>query len=214
MGLLITFEGIEGSGKSTQVTLVQEFLEGAGYPCLVTREPGGTGLGKGIRRLVLDDIELALDPLCELFMIEADRAQHVAEVLLPALERRRVVVCDRFADATVAYQGFGRGLDLDLIRTVNGWATRGLVPDLTIVLDVPVALGISRIRGRDRFEREDHDFHQRVRDGYLRIAEEEPGRVRVVAGDGDRTQVQTAVCQLVAAVLKERNRDLSGYSGA
>jgi dTMP kinase len=155
MGLLVTFEGIEGCGKTTQVGLTKAFIEEQGYPCLVTQEPGGVPLGQEIRRLLLDKTDLRIDPLAELFLLEANRAQHVAEVIRPALKKGLLVLCDRYTDATVAYQGAGRGVEASLIEQMNQAATGGLAPQLTILLDCPVAVGMARARGEDRFERED-----------------------------------------------------------
>ena len=204
MGLLVTFEGIEGSGKSTQVGLAKEFLDGKGCSCLVTQEPGGVPLGEGIRMLVLERGDLRIDPVAELFLFGADRAQHVAEVLRPALEEGRVVLCDRFTDATVAYQGYGRGLDIGLIEEVNRWATGGLMPDLTILLDCSVEVGIARARGRDRFEREGSAFHQRVREGYLSIAQKEPRRVKVVSGEDEEGTVQEEIRKILSPLVASR----------
>lgn len=204
MGPLVTFEGIEGSGKSTQIGLVRKFLEKEGCPCLVTEEPGGNPLGEEIRRLVLNRGDLQIGPLTELFLFGADRAQHVVEALRPALEEGQVVLCDRFTDATVAYQGYGRGMDIGLIEEVNRWATDGLVPDLTILLDCPVEVGMVRSRGGDRFEREGYPFHQRVREGYLRIAQQEPQRVKVVSGEGEQGAIQEEILRILRPLLEMR----------
>ncbi|MBW2039184.1 MAG: dTMP kinase [Deltaproteobacteria bacterium] len=204
MGLLVTFEGIEGSGKSTQIGLVREFLEGEGYPCLVTKEPGGDPLGEVIKGILLEKGDLRIDPLAELFLFGADRAQHVAEVLRPALGQGRVVLCDRFIDATVAYQGYGRGVDIGLVEEVNRWTTGGLVPDVTILLDCPVEVGMSRAEGTDRFEREGYAFHQRVREGYLRIAHQEHQRIKVVSGEGEEGVIQEEIRRVLRPPLARR----------
>lgn len=201
-GILVTFEGIEGSGKSTQIGLTREYWEGKGYPCLVTKEPGGCPLGEEIRGLLLDKAELSINPLAELFLIEADRAEHVAEVLRPALEKGQMILCDRYADATIAYQGYGRGVDIDVIEEMNQWATGGLTPHCTIVLDCPVDLGMARADGKDRFEREGHEFHRRVREGYLRIAKKDPQRVRVVSGTGDQVTIQEEIRRIIRPLLE------------
>jgi dTMP kinase len=203
-GFFVTFEGIEGSGKSTQIGLVREFLEEKECPCLMTKEPGGVGLGEGIKMVVLDRIDLRIDPLAELFLFAADRVQHVTEVLRPALEEGRVVLCDRFTDATVAYQGYGRGVDVRLVEQVNRWATGGLIPDLTILLDCPVEVSMVRAQGMDRFEREGYEFHQRVREGYLQIARDEPQRVKVVSGEGDERNVLGEILRILSALLARR----------
>jgi dTMP kinase len=204
MGILVTFEGIEGSGKSTQIALTAGYLEERGYPLLVTREPGGTPLGEEIRSFLLDKDYLRIDPLAELLLIEADRAQHVAEVIRPALEEGRMVLCDRFTDATVAYQGYGRGMDLAFIEKMNQRATGGLMPQCTIVIDCSVEKGMARAGGEDRFEREDHRFHEKVREGYLRIAQQEPQRVKVVSGEGEPEAIQEEVRKILLPLVDRR----------
>lgn len=182
-GIFITFEGTEGCGKSTQALLLADYLRGLGWEVLLTREPGGTGLGERLRGVLLGSPE-ALAPVTELLLFAADRAQHVEEVIRPALEAGKAVVCDRYSDSTFAYQHFGRGLPLEAVEAVCRVATGGVVPDLTFVLDVPVEEGLARARGRglfDRFEDAELAFHERVREGYLELARREPGRVRVVA---------------------------------
>lgn len=172
----IVFEGPEGAGKSTQVVRLAGRLRRAGLRATVTREPGGTPTGDAIRELVLHaDVEI--DPLVEFLLYSASRAQHVREVIRPALERGEVVLSDRFAGASVAYQGYGRGLDLDFVRDLNRRATDGLSPDLTVLLDLDPAEGLRRVAGRgseDRLEREDLAFHRRVRDGFLELARHDP----------------------------------------
>jgi dTMP kinase len=204
MGILVTFEGIEGSGKSTQIALTRTYLEGEGYPCLATREPGGAPLGEEIRRFLLDKEDLSIDPLAELFLIEADRAQHVAEVISPALEEGRMILCDRFTDATVAYQGYGRGVDMAFIEEMNRRATAGLIPHCTILLDCSVDVGMARAVGEDRFEREDLRFHQRVRAGYLRIAQQAPQRVQVVSGEGAQETIQEEIRSILNPLVDRR----------
>lgn len=190
-GLLITFEGTEGTGKSTQVRLLADNLRAAGQRMLVSREPGGTAFGRSLRSMLLDPAAANIAPWAELFLYLADRAQHVREVILPALERGEWVLCDRFSDATVAYQGFGRGLDSAFIKDASDRAAGRLVPDLTLLLDFDdVSVGIHRARRRqqgdgtegveDRFEREDVAFHTRVRNGYRLLAAAEPDRIRLL----------------------------------
>ena len=203
-GLLVTFEGIEGSGKSTQIALTRTYLEGKGHPCLMTREPGGAPLGEEIRNFLLDKEDLRIDPLAELFLIEADRAQHVTEVIKPALEEGQMILCDRFTDATIAYQGYGRGVDMAFIEEMNRRATADLMPHCTILLDCSVDVGMTRAQGEDRFEREDHLFHQRVRDGYLRIAQQEPNRVKVVSGEGEQKAIQEEIRIILSSLLDRR----------
>jgi dTMP kinase len=186
--MFITFEGIEGSGKSTQLKRLAERIPGA----VITKEPGGTPLADRIRAILLDSTA-HIDPTAELFLFAASRRQNVVEVIRPALERGATVLCDRFTDATLAYQGFGRLLNLDQLRTLNGWATDSLVPDLTLLFDLPEDAGLSRARSRNaeavqdegRFEAEDLRFHRRVREGYLALAGAEPSRFVVIDGEGD-----------------------------
>lgn len=189
-GLFITFEGTEGTGKSTQVRLLADDLRAAGRRVLVSREPGGTAFGRTLRSRLLDPSAAAtITPWAELFLYLADRAQHAYEVLAPALSRFEFVICDRFTDATLAYQGYGRGLDVEFIRAAGTYAAAGLVPDLTFLLEFEeVEAGLARARRRqqadgtagleDRFEREDLLFHRRVRDGYRALAAADPGRLR------------------------------------
>ncbi|MFC5850087.1 dTMP kinase [Deinococcus petrolearius] len=181
-GLFLTFEGPEGAGKSTQLAALVRHLHGAGYTVTETREPGGTLLGTQVRRVVLDP-EVEMEPLPEFLLYSASRAQLVAEVIRPALARGEVVVCDRYADSTLAYQGYGRGLGLDFLTRVTAEATGGLRPDLTALLDLDPALGLARAARRgqpDRLERADLAFHTRVREGFLTLAAAEPGRFLVL----------------------------------
>jgi dTMP kinase len=203
-GLLVTFEGIEGSGKSTQIELTRAYVEEQGYTCLVTKEPGGSPLGEEIRGFLLDRGDLRIDPLTELFLIEADRAEHVAEVIRPALDEGRIILCDRYTDATIAYQGYARGLDITVIHQMNHWATGGLTPQCTIVLDCPVTVGMARAKGEDRFEREGKRFHEQVREGYQRIARQEPQRVKVVSGEGEQTAIQEEIRRIIRPLLDRR----------
>jgi dTMP kinase len=203
-GLLVTFEGIEGSGKSTQIGLTRAYVEEQGYPCLVTKEPGGSPLGEEIRGFLLDRGDLRIDPLAELFLIEAGRTQHVVEVIRPALDNGQIILCDRYTDATIAYQGYARGLDIAVINQMNHWATGGLTPHCTIVLDCPVEVGMARAKGEDRFEREDKKFHQQVREGYLRIARQDPRRVKVVSGQGEQSAIQGEIQRIIRPLLDRR----------
>ena len=188
-GLFITFEGIEGSGKSTLINNVAAALRKSGLDPIVTREPGGTSLGVALRKVLLSPDMGVIEPKAELMMFAADRAQHVSELILPALEKGKIVLCDRYSDATVAYQGYGRGLPLDVIKVVDMKARDGAVPDLTVLLDLPVERGLSRVRKRNdlskdisesRIDEEETAFHQRVRDGYLAMARIEPARFLVL----------------------------------
>jgi dTMP kinase len=181
---LVVFEGPEGAGKSTQVSLFAERLRRAGVPLTVTREPGGTPTGDAIRELLLH-ADVAIDPLVEFLLYSASRAQHVLEVIRPALGRGEVVLSDRYAGASVAYQGYGRGLDLAFVNDLNRRATGGLRPDLTVLLDLDPEVGLQRVAGRgaeDRLEREALAFHQRVREGFLAQAEADPSWLVIDAG--------------------------------
>jgi len=185
--MFITLEGIEGSGKTTQVRRIAERIPNA----LVTKEPGGTPTADRIRAILLDT-RSTIDPVAELFLFAASRRQHVMEVIRPALAQGRVVLCDRFTDATLAYQGFGRRLDLDRLRWLNDWATDSLRPDLTLIFDLPEEAGLTRARSRNsaapvdegRFELEDLRFHRRVREGYLALAKEDAKRYVVIDASG------------------------------
>lgn len=204
---LVTFEGIEGSGKSTQARRAAGHFRALGRDVLLEREPGGTRTGTRLREVLLDPETRGLDPLAELLMMEADRRQHVVEVLLPALERGALVLCDRFADATFAYQGGGRGLPREVIRTLDGWTTEGVRPDRTLLFDCPVSLGLARAGHRDgartpRFEAEGEAFHERVRRAYLELAAAEPARFRVI----DTTRPPDAVFEDVRREVEEFGR--------
>ena len=189
-GIFITLEGIEGSGKTTLVPPAVDFLERRGFDCVVTREPGGTDIGQAIRQIVLDSANRAMDPTAELLLYMADRAQHIAQVIRPALNHGKAVICDRYFDATLAYQGYARGLDIDLIHSIHTAVIGSVTPDLTVLLDLSPRVGLSRAwaridaGGRDgsetRFEEEAIDFHRRVREGYLQLARQAPRRFRVI----------------------------------
>lgn len=207
-GLFITFEGTEGSGKTTQISLLADHLASAGRTVTLTREPGGTPIGDQIRKILLDPSNKALHPRAELLLYAASRAQHLAERILPALEAGRIVLCDRFSDATLAYQGYGRGLDIGTIRALDQIVTGGMSPHLTVLLDLDVSAGLSRARGRNssaglehegRFENEDIAFHDRVRRGYLTLARQDPERVRVV----DAARAPDVVQRDVRAIMDE-----------
>lgn len=176
-GKLIVFEGIDGSGKSTQLVLLRDFLRRRGWEVLVTREPGGTAVGEEIRRVLLDPQYSDLHYRAEAFLYAAARAQLVATTVEPALAQGKLVLCDRFVDSTLAYQGYGRGLSLDYLQTLNGLATAGLQPDKVLIFDLPVDQGLRRVGKRsasDRLEQEPQPFHQRVRQGYLALAAANP----------------------------------------
>lgn len=195
-GRFITFEGVEGCGKTTQLKRAQQYLEQRGCTVLATREPGGSRLGEAIRAILLDPNHPNMAASAELLLYAAARAQHVSEIIRPAIAAGRFVLCDRYADSTTAYQGAGRRLAPEDLAVLHGIATGGLQPDLTILLDLPVEIGLERahLRGHyDRIEQEALDFHARVRQGFLAIAEREPGRVRVVDAVPDQETVAAEV---------------------
>jgi dTMP kinase len=208
-GVFITFEGIDGCGKSTQLRLLAGELRGRGVDVVTTREPGGTTLGQRLRAALLD-VQEQVDPLAELLVFAADRAQHVRTILRPAITANKVVISDRYADATVAYQGSGRGFQPQLIDEIVQLATEGLTPDLTLLFDLTVAESAVRTRRRvaakhsDRLDSEDVEFHERVRAAYLEIARSHPERVRVIDARGSVNQTQKLVMQIVIPFLKER----------
>jgi len=211
-GAFITFEGIEGSGKSTQISRLLQYLMNSGRSAILTREPGGTPIGDQVRKILLDPANRLLDPTAELLLYAASRAQHLREVILPALDAGKVVLCDRFSDATLAYQGYGRGLSIDTIRQLDGIVTAGLRPRLTILLDIDAATGVGRARGRNtsqglhgeaRFENEELAFHNLVRDGYLDLAKQDPGRIRTVDASRTPEEIQEDVKRIVDEVLEK-----------
>lgn len=194
--MFITFEGPEGSGKTSQQRRLAEHLRAAGRIVVETKEPGGTPLADRIRALLLDSAS-SIDPVAEVFLFAASRRQHTTEIIEPALARGEVVLCDRYADSTLAYQGFGRRIDLDRLRSVNEWATGSRSPDLTLLLDLAEEVGLRRARSRNantvadegRFEAEDLRFHRRVREGYLSLAVAEPDRFVVIDASGTPDEV-------------------------
>jgi dTMP kinase len=201
-GRFITLEGIEGSGKTTQAMLLRDFLVGKGFRVVVTREPGGSPIAEKIREILLDPRNSKMVALTELFLYEASRTQHVAETIRPALEAGNVVICDRFFDASTAYQGNARGLDMKMVANLNLLATGGIVPDITIVLDLPVGVGLKRLgRSLDRIESETMEFHERVRQGYLRIAESDASRIKVVDASGGIDDISLKIKRIVDAWL-------------
>lgn len=216
MNRLITFEGIEGCGKTTQIKMAGDYLAAAGVPFIITEEPGGTPLGKKIREILLNrwPSPLPISPASELLLFFAARSQHVVDVILPALKEGKWILCDRFLDATLAYQGFGRGLDIDFIKSLHDFLSASLKPALTILLDLPVDVGLRRAMDRiahseregaaleDRFEREEAGFLQKIRDGYLSLAKEEPMRYRIIDASRDIRTVHREVCDELDAFMK------------
>lgn len=205
--MFITFEGIEGSGKTTQVELLIGVLQAKGHECVATREPGATEIGHGIRQILLDSAHSNMLPMTELLLYEADRAQHVHEMIEPSLSVGKVVVSDRFFDATTVYQGYARGCDLELIEQIHEIVLGGLRPNLTLILDLPVELGLKRAWQRihsrsgdlpeDRFEKEALAFHERVREGYLTLARGEPERFRVIDASRDQKIIHKDIAKIV-----------------
>jgi len=210
MKRFITFEGGEGSGKTTQIKLAADWLRERGAPVLATAEPGGTPLGRKIREILLNRGSWTIGAEAELLLFAAARAQHVRETILPALEAGQWVLCDRFTDATLAYQGFGRGLDTGFIRTLNAFSAQALMPEMTLLFDLPVEAGLARAKKRaaggqpeaaeDRFEQEEWAFHGRIREGYLSLAAAEPERFRIIDGAGPVETVHRKVCRCLEAL--------------
>jgi dTMP kinase len=209
----VTFEGGDGSGKTTQIRALENYLTSQGKACVVTREPGGTALGVMLRRVLLQAGGALIAPSSELFLYLADRAQHVSEVIRPAVAAGKIVLCDRFTDSTLAYQGYGRGLDLALLRQFNSVADDGTRPDLTLLLDCPVDVGLGRTASRqaqspsgapkeDRFEREKLEFHERVRAGFLDLARQEPERFRIIDAARSADDVSLAIRKIVDEAMR------------
>lgn len=209
-GLFITFEGVEGCGKSTQATALLASLLADGVPAVLSREPGGTPVGERCRDILLDIGNTGMQPAAELFLYLASRAEHVARVVLPRLEAGEVVISDRFGDASVAYQGGGRGLGTQTVEALNQVATSGVKPDVTFLMDLDPAEGLDRLikgRGehaRDRIESEVLEFHKRVREAYLQSAKREPGRFVVIDARLPREEIETQISAVVEGLLKER----------
>lgn len=210
-GWFITLEGGEGAGKTSRMAFVHDWLMRAGHEVVLTREPGGTALGERLRELLLHAHELSLSAETEVLLVFAARQEHLVKVIRPALAAGRTVLCDRFTDATYAYQGGGRGVPEERIAVLERWVQEGLKPDLTLLLDVPVVVGLSRKGGAipDRFERENHDFLERVRQAYLQRAARDPARIRVI----DASQAVEKVERDIAAVLASAVRNHSPVSG-
>jgi len=208
-GKFITFEGPEGSGKSTHIKLLKAYLEERGIEVVLTREPGGTPLGEEIRKILQHDHTEPPVPSAEVLLFLASRAQHVERLIRPSLEQGKWVLCDRFADSTFAYQGYGRGFDMKSLRAVNAFAVSGLRPDLTVLLDVTPETSRARLAVRqastattpDRIEREAAAFHERVRNGFLALAKEEPDRIALISTERDREAVAAAVRAVVERLL-------------
>ncbi len=210
--MFITLEGIEGAGKSTVMLALAEYIHACGEPTLVTREPGGSRMGRRLRSMLLDCRQEAPDYMAELFLFLADRAQHIAELIQPALDAGQNVLCDRYTDSTIAYQGYGRGMSLDTLKQINKLASKGVMPALTLLLDLPVQTGLSRAGARNqkegtiisegRFDSESVEFHEKVRNGYLQLAMEEPERITII----DATQPPDAVVSACIDAYEARKK--------
>lgn len=214
--MFITFEGIEGSGKSTVMEMLAQHLENKGFEVCRTREPGATRLGRALRSILLDARTEHLADRAELFLFLADRAQHVAEIILPAIEEEQIVLCDRYMDSTLVYQGAGRGMDPDRMRSLNDMAVCGMLPDLTLLFDLSVETGLSRAGARNcengtvisegRFEAESMAFHSRVRSAYLELAAEEPDRISIIDAEQAPDDVLLQCISAVERKLQEYGR--------
>ena len=208
----ITFEGGDGSGKTTQVQTLERYFSQRGQSCQSTREPGGTSIGELLRRVLLETGNRRITSETELFLYLADRAQHIHEIIVPALQQGKIVLCDRYTDSTLAYQGYGRGIDLQLLRRLNELVSQGIKPDLTLLLDCPVEIGLFRTAQRrsqigvesseDRFEREKLEFHERVRKGFLELARAEPDRFRIINAAGSSEAVAEAIKNTIDELVK------------
>jgi len=214
MSLFITLEGPDGSGKTTQIELLAERLRDLGHEVLITREPGGTSIGDQIRAVVHDVKNVEMTRETEFLLYSASRAQIVRQVIQPHLERGGTVLCDRFADSSMAYQGYGRKLDLDMIGCISGFATGGLTPDLTIYLDLPVEVGLQRKQSAhaaesgewNRLDQQTTDFHRQVRQGYLEMAQADPGRWLVVDATQSISKTHAAICTRLESLLSTDGR--------
>ena len=201
-GKFITFEGSEGSGKSTQIELAQQYLESKGKNVLFLREPGGVKISENIRSILLDPETKDMTDECETLLYMAARAQLVSEIIIPALNSGKVILCDRFLDSTVAYQGYGNGVDIEKIKNIGEFVTQGFYPDLTFLFDLNVEEGFARInRSKDRIEQRGIDYHSRVRSGYLEIAKSEPDRVKLIDARKSKEEIQSVVQKHIDQLL-------------
>lgn len=202
-GLFITFEGADGCGKTTQLNLLKDYLENNGYEVVLTREPGGKGLGEKVREILLN-YDGEVSNRCESFLFLADRAQNIDIIVNPAIEQGKIVLCDRHTDSSVAYQGYGRGLDINQINTLNNLATNNKKPDLTLVFDVDIETSMQRVGNeKDRMESAGKDFFNRVRNGYLELAKQEPERIKVVDSTKSIQEVQKDVLEIIKTKLND-----------
>jgi dTMP kinase len=219
LSLFITFEGVEGSGKTTQIQRLKKYLTQKGIPCKVTREPGGSSIGEKIRKILLNPDHREMTPTSELLLYEAARAQHVKEIINPFLKKGGVVLCDRFTDATVAYQGYGRMIDQKWVQRLNRLSSQGIRPDVTFLLDCPSDIGLKRAFQRnrmlkqekeERFEREEIQFHRRVRKGYLDIAKREPHRVKLIDTREGEKKVFEKIRKIIDNLIEVKGSRIQG----
>lgn len=203
-GVFLSFEGIEGTGKSTQARLLFEHLREKGFDAVLTEEPGGTKIGRKIREVLLSPDHQEMTPLTELLLYFASRTQHLAQVIIPAVNRGAVVITDRFTDSTIAYQGYGRGIALHFLHSLDTIATEGMQPNITLLLDLDAETGLSRNRGinkTDRLELEDIEFHTRVRNGFLELAAQQPERIKIIDASLEKEEVRKRVLDLVLDIV-------------
>lgn len=207
-GVLITFEGVEGCGKSTQWLTLSKKLQKEGFSVIKTREPGGTNFSEQIRKLILSSPPEGITPVCEALLVCASRNQHIIKVIQPALAARSIILCDRFFDSTLAYQGHARGLDITTLRKINEFSTGGIKPDLTLLFDIPVSTGLTRRKHhhkvQDRLDLESKSFHEKVRKGYLSLAKRDPKRIKIIGGRRTPDMIAKQVADTVSMFLKTR----------
>ncbi len=204
-GIFMTFEGSEGSGKSTQIALIEKYLKSKGHDLLLIREPGGVKISEAIRNLLLDVKNVEMNNECEVLLYMAARAQLVGEVIRPALASGKIVLCDRFLDSTLVYQGYGHGMDLNIIKNIGEFSTQGLVPDLTLLFDIDTEEGLSRAgQNKDRIEQRSLEYHRRVRAGYLQLAQEHPERFRIIRVNRSKEDIFEEVKTHIEQCLVQR----------
>lgn len=205
-GYFITFEGPDGAGKSTQIQLLNDYLKAEGWDTVLTREPGGTPIGEKIRSIILDVENREMNPIAEMLLYAAARAQHVSQLIKPALEKGKIVLCDRFVDSSIAYQGFGRELGVDMVEGVNHFALQGIVPDLTILFAIDPEKGLergrTRHRGMDRLEKEQMDFHKKVYEGFISLSHKYPQRIRIIDANLEIEKIHESVVSEIQRLLK------------
>ncbi len=202
-GLFITFEGIDGCGKTTQIKLLKDYFESIGRTVILTREPGAKGLGEKLREILLNyDGEVSSN--CESFLFLADRAQHIDTIIKPAIERGEIVLCDRHTDSTIAYQGYGRGVNIEQIKMLNNIATNGIKPDLTFVFDIDITTSVKRVgKEKDRMESAGLEFFEKVRKGYIEISKQEPNRIKLIDGSKTIEEISKEVLSIINKVNSE-----------